>query len=138
MRLALYKSRFFISNAMLGFNTFAEFLVLYIWGRVKSYKECSFLKIASILWIQSTTWHWSTLIFNNPLFDYLDTNCQKCFSPVYNASFDIFEAKIGRFFRFFIAKSSLKVSWDIENWTILLQNWLKSQFSRKFKYWLWT
>ena len=59
----------------------------------------------------------------------------ECISPFYNASFDIFGAKIGRFFT---AQSALNISWNIEHWPILLQNWLKSQFSRNFKHWLWT
>ena len=29
------------------------------------------------------------------------------------------------------------MTWEIDIWTISLQNWRKSQFSRKFKHWLW-
>ena len=57
------------------------------------------LQTESILWIQSTTQHWSIQIFKGSLHCSLTTEYfyTKCRSPVPNASFDTLLAKIGQF-----------------------------------------
>ena len=55
-------------------------------------------------------------------------------SPFQYAYFDTFGEEIGRLYS---PKSIFKAPWEIEFWSILLQNGLKSQFLRKLKRWLW-
>ena len=92
------------------------------------------LQIASILWIQGTLEHRS----NDPPFpkkDVLIQTLKECRSYVHNASFDTLAMeKILGDYLVFTQKPVLKVTWEIDFWAILLHNWLKSEFVKKFKH----
>ena len=99
----------------------------------------------SINTYRSRQWYESDVLVHNTSLTWflkasrsLQTNHSFCYnvvknilvSPIPNASFDTLIAKFGRLFT---TKLVFKFPWDFKFWTILLQNWLKSPFTWKFR-----
>ena len=67
--------------------------------------------------------------------DYLDSNYKKNAMALFMTLHWHLWSKSWSIIHF---KKSPQVPWEIDIWTILLQNWQNSHFSRKFKHWFWT